>query len=135
MDLQNAIMVSASGLRAQSLRMRVIAENLANQDSVAPGPGQDPYRRKIVTFASELDRAAGVETVSVENVTFDKSDFGTVFDPGHPAADENGYVATANVNGLVEALDMRQAQRTYESNLNAIETSRNMMVRTVELLR
>ncbi len=135
MDLQDSMMISASGLRAQSIRMRVIAENIANQDSIASGPGDTPYRRKIVNFKSQLDRELGVETVQVDKVTFDGSDFGKRYDPGHPAADARGYITTSNVNGMIEAMDMRQAQRTYEANLNAIETSKNMMLRTIEILK
>lgn len=135
MELKDSMLISASGLRAQSMRMRVIAENIANSDSVAGGPGEDPYRRKVVSFKNEVDRALGVATVGVDKVAFDKSDFGSKYDPGHPGADANGYIATSNVKGIIEAMDMRQAQRSYEANLNAIEASRNMLLRTVELLR
>ena len=135
MDLQDSLIISASGLRAQSVRMRVIAENIANSDSVAPAPGQDPYRRKIVTFKTVLEREIGVETVKADKITFDQSDFGKKYDPGHPAADANGYIATSNVSGLVESMDMRQAQRSYQSNLNAMETAKTMAMRTLELLR
>lgn len=135
MDLKDSMMISAAGLRAQSIRMRVIAENIANQDSIASGPGGMPYRRKIVNFRNQIDRALGVETVQVDKVTFDRSDFGRRYDPGHPAADAKGYITTSNVNGMIEAMDMRQAQRTYEANLNAIETSKNMLLRTIEILK
>lgn len=135
MDLQDSMMISAAGLRAQSIRMRVIAENIANQDSISSGPGDMPYRRKIVNFKNMMDRALGVETVQVDKVTFDRSDFGQRYDPGHPAADASGYITTSNVNGMIEAMDMRQAQRTYEANLNAIETSKNMLLRTIEILK
>ena len=135
MELKDSMLISASGMRAQSIRMRVIAENIANQDSIAEGPGAEPYRRKIVNFKNELNKALGTETVNVDKVSFDKSDFGKKYDPGHPAADANGYITTSNVKGMVEAMDMRQAQRSYEANLNAIEASRNMLLRTVELLR
>ena len=135
MDLKDSMMISAAGLRAQSIRMRVIAENIANQDSIANGPGDTPYRRKIVNFKSQMDRALGIETLQVDKVTFDQSDFGRRYDPGHPAADATGYITTSNVSGMIEAMDMRQAQRTYEANLNAIETSKNMMLRTIEILK
>ena len=135
MDLQKAMMTSAAGLRAQSIRMRVISENIANSDSIASAPGADPYRRKLVTFRSELDRELGLETVKAEDVKFDKSNFGQRYDPGNPAADAAGYVKTTNVNGLIEAMDMQQAQRTYQSNLNALEGSRRMATLTLELLR
>jgi len=135
MELSKAMMISAAGMKAQSVRMRVIAENLANASSSATAPGVDPYRRKVVTFVNALDTELGITRVKVKKVTFDKSDFGLRFEPGHPAADKNGYIKTPNVNGLVEATDMKQSQRSYEANLNAIEVSKNMMMRTLDLLR
>lgn len=135
MDLQKAMLASASGLRAQSVRMRVISENIANQNSVASSPNEDPYRRKIVTFQTELDRVNGVELVSAGKIAFDQKDFEKKYDPGNPAADPAGYVKQANVNGLIEMMDMRQAQRTYQSNLNALEASRRMATMTLDLLR
>ncbi|GEQ98395.1 flagellar basal-body rod protein FlgC [Iodidimonas gelatinilytica] len=134
-DLMKAMQVSASGLKAQTTRMRVIAENLANSASEASSPNEDPYRRKTVTFANVLDRTLDVEMVEVKKVEFDKADFGTRFDPGHPGADANGYVKTTNVNGMVEAMDMGQAQRTYQANLNVIDAIKSMSVRTLEILR
>jgi len=135
MDLQKAMMASASGMRAQSVRMRVISENIANQNSVASEPGADPYRRKIVTFQTELDKAHGVELVKADGVDFDQKEFGKKYDPGNPAADASGYIKTSNVNGMIELMDMRQAQRTYQSNLNALEASRRMATMTLDLLR
>lgn len=134
-DLTRTMMISAAGMRAQSVRMRVIAENLANAETVGMKPGDDPYRRKVVNFASELDRVTGAEEVKVKEVTQDQTPFGSRFDPGHPAADPNGYVKTPNVNTLVEVSDMRQAQRTYEANLNVIDSARGMLMRTIDLLR
>ncbi|PCI45773.1 MAG: flagellar basal body rod protein FlgC [Alphaproteobacteria bacterium] len=135
MDLSKAMMISAAGMKVQSTRMRVIAENLANSGSVALSPDVDPYRRKTVTFINALDSEMGITRVKVNRVTFDKSDFGLRYEPGHPAADENGYIKTPNVNGLIEAMDMKQSQRSYEANLNSIEVSKNMMMRTLDLLR
>lgn len=135
MDLEQSMMISAAGLRAQSVRMRIISENLANQDSTATRPGEAPYRRKLVTFQSVLDREMGLQTVGAGRITTDKTPFGRKYEPGHPAADANGYVLTTNVEPLIELMDMRQAERSYEANLNAIEASRNMMARTVEILR
>ena len=135
MDLSKAMMISAAGMKVQGTRMRVIAENLANASSVASSPGVDPYRRKTVTFINALDSELGITRVRVNKVTFDQSDFGLRYDPGHPAADENGYIKTPNVNGLIEAMDMKQSQRSYEANLNSIEVSKNMMMRTLDLLR
>lgn len=135
MDLNKSMMISAAGLRAQSTRMRIISENLANQDSVASNPDADPYRRKLVTFKNELDHATGVSFVTVGEILPDQTPFGSRFDPGHPAADEDGYISTTNVKGMVENMDMRQAQRSYEANINAIETARTMLIRTLDLLR
>lgn len=135
MDLLKSLMISASGMRAQSVRMRVISENLANANSVAPSPDVDPYRRKVVSFEDVLDRTLGVDLLKVDKVEEDSSKFESKYDPGHPAADINGYVKMPNVNPFVEMMDMRQAQRSYEANLNMIETAKSMMARTVEILR
>lgn len=134
-DLLKAMTASAAGMRAQGVRMRVVAENIANANSLAQEPGMDPYRRKIVTFGSELDKAMNIDTVVADGLSFDQSDFGSRFEPGNPVADERGYVATPNVNTLIEMMDMRQAQRSYESNLNAMESSRRMAAKTLELLQ
>ncbi len=135
MDLSKSMLISASGMKVQNVRMRIIAENLANQDSVATAPGEDPYRRKSLTFQNILDRETGLNKVEVKNVVYDQAEFGMRYDPGHPAADEIGYIKTTNVNGLVELMDMKQAQRSYESNLNAMDVSKNIIMRTVDLLR
>ncbi|WP_420559139.1 flagellar basal body rod protein FlgC [Tepidicaulis sp.] len=135
MDFVKAMMVAASGLRAQSGRMRVIAENIANADSTGTTPGADPYRRKVVTFSNELDRELGVKKVQVDRPKLDQSPFTLKYMPGHPAANDDGYVKTPNVNGLVEAMDMRQAQRSYEANLNVIQATRRMLGSTIDLLR
>ena len=135
MDPSKAMMISAAGMKVQNVRMRIIAENLANQDSVATAAGENPYRRKSLTFTNTLDREMGIEKVEVKSVLYDQSEFGMRYDPGHPAADDIGYIKTTNVNGLVELMDMKQAQRTYESNLNAMDVSKNIMMRTVDLLR
>ena len=135
MDLKSSVQVSASGLRAQSLRMRVIAENLANQDSTAATAGGAPYRRRIATFRAEVDRGSGATGVKVANITADKSAFNRVYQPGSPAADAKGYVLKPNVNGLVESADMKAAQRSYEANLNAIEAAKSLTMRTIDLLK
>ena len=135
MGLEDSISVSASGLRAQSVRMRIIAENLANKDSVAATPGADPYRRKTVSFGSEVDRELGASIVAANRVSVDHSAFGRSYQPGHPAADKDGYVATSNVNSLVEMTDMTEAQRSYEANLSAIEAAKSLTMRTIDLLR
>ncbi|WP_084581518.1 flagellar basal body rod protein FlgC [Sphingomonas azotifigens] len=135
MDLDASLGVSASGLRAQSLRMRTIAENLANQDSVADTPGGNPYRRKVVSFQAAVDRATGGTGVKVKSIQNDQSDFTKVYQPGHPAADAQGYVLKPNVNGLIESADMKAAQRSYEANLNAIEAAKSLTMRTIDLLK
>lgn len=135
MDLESSVQVSASGLRAQSLRMRVIAENLANADSVATSPGGQPYRRRVPTFRAEVDKASGAREVSVSAIKGDKSAFPRVYQPGNPAADAKGYVLMPNVNSLTEAADMKAAQRGYEANLNAIEAARTLTMRTIDLLK
>lgn len=135
MDLKVSVATSATGLRAQALRMRVIAENLANSDSLGRTAGSDPYRRRVATFRSAVDRASGATQVAVRSIVGDKAAFSRVYDPGNPAADTAGYVRRPNVNGLIETADMKAAQRSYEANLNAIEAARSMTMRTVDLLR
>jgi len=134
MDFLKSIAVAASGLRAQAGRMRVISENIANADSTGQTSGADAYRRKIPTFRSEVDRALSADVVSLGRVRTDPSDFRKVYEPGHPAADANGYVNYPNVNPLVEMTDMRDAQRSYEANLNVITASRRMLERTIAIL-
>lgn len=134
-DLLKSTAIAVSGMKAQSERLRVISENLANVDSTAQTPDGLPYRRKIVTFKSEMDRANGFNRVTVGRVQADPSDFNKRFDPKHPAADREGYVLTPNVNSVVELMDMREAQRSYEANMNVITTSRSMLTQTVQLLK
>ena len=135
MDLMESLMISAAGMRAQGQRLRVVAENLANADSVSEVAGGDPYRRKTISFKNQLDRELGMETVQVSKVGEDPSDFRMKYDPGNPAADAKGYVKLPNVNSLIEMSDMREAQRSYEANLKAIEVARNMLQRTIDLIR
>lgn len=135
MDLTKAMQVATAGLKAQGVRMRVIAENLANASSIANGPNDEPYRRRVVSFKNELDRETGVHIVEVNRVEPDRSAFGRKYDPGHPSADAEGYVRTTNVNGLIEQTDMREAQRSYEANLSTMEASKSMLMRTLDLLR
>ncbi|WP_298744909.1 flagellar basal body rod protein FlgC [uncultured Brevundimonas sp.] len=125
--------VAASALKAQQSRMRVIAENIANAQSTAQVAGGEPYRRQIPVFqAREIDGATGV---TLAEVRADQSDFRSEYDPSHPAANAEGYVLRPNVDTLVEAMDMREAQRAYEANLNVIETARSMDARTLDLLK
>lgn len=127
--------VAASGLEAQSTRIRIVSENLANARSTGDTPGADPYRRKTVTFVSELDRAVGASLVEVDRLAEDESEFSAEFDPGNPAADEKGMVKLPNVNVLVEMADMREANRSYEANLQSIKQSRDLISATIDLLR
>ena len=135
MDLMESLMISAAGMRVQGQRLRVVAENLANADSVSEVSGGDPYRRKTISFKNQLDRELGLETVQVQKVGEDPSDFRMKYDPGNPAADAKGYVKLPNVNSLIEMSDMREAQRSYEANLRAIEVARTMLQRTIDLIR
>jgi flagellar basal-body rod protein FlgC len=135
MDLLKSIAVAASGLRGQAGRMRVIAENLANADSTPDRAGVDPYRRKIVTFQGRLDRELDAQVVELGRVARDRGAFRTKLDPGHPAADATGQVKLPNVNSLIESMDMREAQRSYEANLNVISSTRRMLQRTIDILR
>ncbi|MGH6893100.1 MAG: flagellar basal body rod protein FlgC [Dongiaceae bacterium] len=135
MNLMESLMISAAGMRVQGERLRVVAENLANADSVSEVPGGDPYRRKTISFRNTLDRELGLETVKVNKVGVDESDFRMKYEPGNPSADAKGYVKLPNVNTLVEMTDMREAQRSYEANLRAIEVARNMLQRTIDLIR
>jgi flagellar basal-body rod protein FlgC len=134
-DFVKSIAIAASGLRAQAGRMRVIAENIANADSTASTPGADPYRRKIPTFRTEMDRALEAQVVNVGRVRPDQTEFQLKYQPGHPAADALGNVKYPNVNSLVEMTDMKEAQRSYEANINVIGATRRMIQRTIEILK
>ena len=135
MEFSQSLRIAASGLRAQSGRMRIIAENVANADSTARAPGEDPYRRKVPTFTSKFDKELNASTVDLGRVERDKSDFKTRYEPGHPAADANGYVKMPNVEPLIESVDMRAAQRSYEANLNIVTATRRMILKTLEILK
>ena len=135
MDISKALDVSASGMDAQSMRLRVIAENLANQDTTGSTPGADPYRRKTITFGETVDRQTGESQVSVKRIGEDESAFNRRYDPSHPAADATGYVKTPNVNSFVEIMDMKEAERSYSANLNVMQTTRAMMTRAIDLLK
>jgi flagellar basal-body rod protein FlgC len=130
-----ALTASASGLSAQSQRLRVVSENLANAYSTGATAGSDPYQRKTITFADELDRATGATLVEVADVNVDRTPFGVEFEPGHPAADEQGYVKMPNVDVLVELADLRETNRSYEANLQAISRTRGLITITLDLLK
>ncbi len=135
MDISSALDISSAGMEAQTGRLRVIAENLANQDTTGSTPGADPYRRKTVTFAETIDPATDTPTVSVARVGGDMSPFTLKYDPSHPAANAQGYVKMPNVNSFVELMDMREAERSYSANLNVMQVTRSMLTRTIDLLK
>jgi flagellar basal-body rod protein FlgC len=134
-DFARSTAIATSGLRAQAGRMRVISENIANADSTAATAGGDPYRRKVPTFSSELDRTLDARVVSLGRIRPDTSGFRIKHEPGNPAADAAGNVKYPNVNTMVEMTDMRDAQRSYEANLNVISATRKMLQRTLDILK
>ncbi len=135
MQLSDSLAIASSGMKAQGDRLRIVAENIANADSTGKTPNEEPYRRKVVIFQNALDKELGISTVKVAKRTNDMSEFRKKYDPTHPAADEKGYVLYPNVNSIVEMMDMREARRGYEANLNVIEVSKSMLSRTLDLLR
>jgi flagellar basal-body rod protein FlgC len=135
MDFIRSIAIAASGLRAQAGRIRVISENIANADSVGQTPGGDPYRRRVPTFTSQLDRQLDARVVALGPVRNDQSDFKVKHEPGNPAANAAGDVKYPNVNPLIEMTDMRDAQRSYEANVNVIGATRAMIARTLDILK
>ena len=135
MDFLKSMTIAASGLRAQAGRMRIISENIANADSTPTSPNADPYRRKVPSFVSEVDRAIGANVVALGRTGVDNSAFRLKYEPGHPAADQNGNVKYPNVNPLLEMTDMREAQRSYEANINIISATRRMLQRTIDILK
>ena len=134
-DFLSSLKIAATGLHAQNARMRIIAENIANADSAGKTPDEDPYRRRIPTFKAVMDADAGGQIVEIGKVALDSSDFESRYEPGHPAADARGYVKYPNINTLVESMDMREAQRTYEANLNVVSVTRSMLGRTIDILK
>ena len=134
-DISKASEIAVSGMKAQAERLRVVSENLANADSLPTGPDQQPYRRKVVTFRNVLDKSIGADTVRVSKLDVDRSQFNKVYQPNHPAADAAGYVLTPNVNPLVELMDMREAERSYQANMDVVTTSRSMLTNTINMLK
>lgn len=135
MDMQTALDISAHGMQAQTDRLRVIAQNLANVDTTGGAPGAVPYRRKTITFRDVMDRSVGADVVQVANIGTDPTPFPRKYDPSNPAADARGYVQTPNVNSFVEVMDMRAAERGYQANLAVMQTTRGMLTRTIEMLK
>ena len=135
MDIDTALSISARGMDVQTTRLRVIAENLANQDTTGSTPGADPYRRKTVTFQNAFDQQLGTQAVQLKAVGRDQSEFQLRYDPSNPAANAEGYVKLPNVNSLVEVMDMREAERSYNANLSVMQATRSMLTRTIDLLK
>ena len=135
MDFSTSMAVAASGMRTQSERMKVIAENIANADSTSPTPGGEPYRRKISTVTNSFNSELGANLVKAGRTITDKSDFRSQYDPGNPNADKQGYVKLPNVDPLVEIMDMCEAQRSYEADLTIMDSTKQMLSRTVDLLK
>ncbi len=135
MAFDDALKISASAMTAQTVRLRTIAENLANSGSTATTPGGDPYRRKLVTFRNVLDRETGDNRVQADRILPDAAPFESKYIPGHPAADSNGYVKFPNVNPVIELTDLKEAQRSYQANVDVIDVARTMLSRTIDLLR
>lgn len=133
-DFSTSMTVAASGMRAQSERMKIIAQNLANANSTSPAANGDPYRRQIATVKSEFDRQLNATIVTSGKPVSDMTDFRLQYDPGNPAADKQGYVKMPNVNSLVEIMDMREAQSSYEADLTVMDATKSMLARTVDLL-
>lgn len=135
MDLDKALSISASGMAAQSSRLKIIAENLANQDSTSSAPGGDPYRRKTISFTTAVDKQLGIDRVEALPPGQDMSAFPQRYDPSNPGADTNGYVKLPNVNPFIEMMDMRDADRTYAANMSVMQATRAMLDRTIDLLK
>ena len=133
--LQSSLHIAASGLQAQSIRLRIVSENIANAQSTGPSAGADPYARKTVSFESEVDHASGANLVEVKAIGVDQAPFKVERDPGNPAADANGMVKMPNVDVLVELADMREANRSYEANLQVAKQSADMLSQTVALMK
>lgn len=127
--------IAVSGMKAQSERLRIISENMANADSIGIRPGEDPYRRQVVTFKDYIDKETGAKMVKVDKVIPDESQFPLKYDPNHPAANAEGYVAMPNVNPLIEMMDLKEAQRSYDANLSMMQTARDMNSKVLDLLK
>ena len=134
MALNDSLQIAAAGMRVQGERLKTVAENIANAESTSTKPGGDPYRRKTITFQNVLNKELGVQTVSVAKRGVDMSPFNKKYDPSHPAADAQGYVTYPNVNTIIEMVDMREARRAYEANINVVEVSKSMLSTTLQLL-
>ena len=132
MNILDALQMSSAGMKAQG--DRVISQNIANADTAANTQNSTPYQRKTVIFKNEMDRASGIEMVKVDRIAEGKNEFKLKFMPSHPGADENGYIKMPKINTLIETMDMREAQRSYEANLGMVQISKGMLGKTIDLL-
>ncbi len=135
MDLLNTIHISSSGMKAQQDRLKIVSQNIANAESVGTRDGQAPYRRQTISFKNTLDKETGVKLVQTDKISKDRADFVRKFEPAHPQADKEGYVLYPNVNTISEMMDMREARRSYEANLNVVESSKAMLGQTLNLIK
>jgi flagellar basal-body rod protein FlgC len=133
--LSASLKIAGSGMEAQSTRLRIVSENIANARSTGDTPGADPYRRKLITFGEQMDKASGVDVVGVKKIGIDRTKFVEEYDPAHPAADAKGMVKMPNVNMLIEMADMREANRSYDANLQTIKQARELIASTIDLLK
>lgn len=127
-DLMKTLALSASGMQAQSARLRHVSENIANTDT----PG---YHRKTASFEEVISGGMRTGEVKTGDVKLDRSELNRVFDPGHPLADDSGHFDGSNVDLVVEIADAREAQRSYEANLKMFDQARQMSSAMLELLR
>ena len=134
MALTDTLQIAAAGMQVQGERLRTVAENIANAESTATTPGGTPYRRKTLSFQNVLNKELGIQTVKISKRGVDMSPFNKKYDPAHPAADAQGYVQYPNVNPVIEMVDMREARRAYEANINVVEVSKSMLTQTLQLL-
>jgi flagellar basal-body rod protein FlgC len=134
MNLMDTLNISSAGMRVQSDRLKVVAQNIANAGATGSDPNQEPYRRKTIAFRTEMDREQELELIKTHRIGEAQTPFPVRYDPSHPAANAQGYVRLPNVDPIVEQMDMREARRAYEANLNVIESSRAMMAKTLDLL-
>jgi flagellar basal-body rod protein FlgC len=135
MDLVNSLHIASAGMKVQSDRLRIVSENIANADSTGRYAGEDPYRRKTISFKNEMDREMGVPLVKTDKYGEAPGEFPKKYDPAHPAADKDGYVSHPNVQPMVEMVDMREARRGYEANMNVVEISKSMLMQTIGMLK
>ena len=134
-DLMKSIHIAASGMRAQSDRLRIVSENIANAEAVGTREGEAPYRRKVLSFENVLDREMQANKVQVKKYGFDDAPFVQKYEPYHPNANDEGYVLYPNVNSITEMMDMKEARRGYEANLNVVEASKSMIMQPIDILR